>query len=217
MKCKKAQKWIALYREGELEDSLQERLREHLAVCESCSRLYHTYERNERLAAQIRSHHPVCRDEGRITGQILSAVADMNNRTKEKGLVVLVNQALDIAAVPAVRRVAVACILIAAIFFGYQQLYIFSKTTQLEKQLSVAGKSVSADKPSRDMQDCIKKSERFLLKVKTGQIKIENNIRMNVHENPEIFMQYASYFCAHTYRYSENSIIKDIIVIPKFK
>jgi predicted anti-sigma-YlaC factor YlaD len=214
MKCKKVHKWIALCRDGELDTITQARLMEHLATCESCSRMYKDYQGNDRIASKIRSYHPVCKDGDGLTNRIMDTVAEMKGNREEKRIISLLNRSLDLALLPAVRRTAIACILIITIIFLYLQVYIYSNTAQLEKQLSDAGNSDLKDKVSADIQDCMKKSEQYLLKVKTGKIQIEGKLRIDLRENPEIFMQYACYICSHPYRYPDNSIIEDIVIIP---
>jgi hypothetical protein len=214
MKCNKAHKWIALYREGELEAGIQKRLRKHLAGCESCNQLYRAYQQNDRITATIRSQNPGPDNEGILTDRIMNAIAEIKKRPGETRFADLINRIVDLAMLPAVQRIAVACILIIAAVFIYQQVYIYSSTAKLEKQLYDAGKAGLVRTESKDMQDCIKKSERYFSKVKTGQIKIESKRKINISENPEIFMQYASYFCSHNYRVPGNSLIKDVIILP---
>jgi Putative zinc-finger len=216
MKCNKAHKWIALYREGELDAGDQNRLREHLAGCESCNRLYRSYQENDRITAAIRSQNPEPDNKDILTGRIMNTIAEIKKRPGETGFASLIDRIIDLAMLPAVRRIAVTCILILAAVFIYQQAYIYSSTARLEKQLSAAGKAGLVRTESKDMQDCLKKSERYFSKVKTGQIKIESRQKINISENPEVFRQYASYFCSHKYPYPGNSFRKDVIVIPDF-
>jgi hypothetical protein len=220
MKCNKAHKWIALYREGELEAGIRDRLREHLAECESCSQMYRAYVKNDAAIAQIRSQSPVCKDENIITNRIVDTVAEIKKRSGETGFVALLdrilNRILDLSLLPAVRRIAVACILIIAAIFVYQQVYIYSNTARLEEQLSAAGKARLTNSASDELQDCMKKSARYLSGVKTGRIKINKQIGEDISENPEVLMQYASFFCTHKYKYLENSIRQDAMIIPDF-
>lgn len=216
MKCNKAHKWIALYREGELEAGIREKLRKHLAECESCNQMYRAYVKNDAGIAQIRSQSPVCENEDRITNRILDAVAEMKKRPGETVFTARTDRILDLAIMPAIRRIAVACILILAAVFVYQQVYIFSNTAKLEKQLSAAGKAGLMNSASDELQDCIKKSARYLSGVKTGRIKINERIDGEISENPEVLMQYASFLCTHKYKYLEKSIRPDAIIIPDF-
>jgi hypothetical protein len=216
MKCNKAHKWIALYREGELEAGIRERLREHLAECESCNQMYQAYVKNDSQIAQIRSQSPICEDEASITNRIVDTVAEMKKRPAETGSTVFLDRFMGLTMIPAVRRIAVACILILAAVFVYQQAYIFSNTAKLEKQLSAAGKAGLTSSASDNIQDCMKKSARYLSGVKTGRIKINERIDGDISENPEVLMQYASFLCTHKYKYLEKSISPDAIIIPDF-
>ena len=216
MKCTKAHKWIALYREGELEAGIQERLSEHLAACESCRQLYRSYKANDRMAAQIRSQSPVCIDEDIITNRIMNTLADMKKRPAETGFSVFADRIIGLAMLPAVRRIAIACILIIAAAFAYQQVYIQSNTVRLEKQLSVAGKAGLVNAASKDMQECLKKSARYLSSVKTGRMEIEKQLNGKIDEDPEAIMRYASFICSHKYNYLESTFSPDAIVIPEY-
>jgi hypothetical protein len=216
MKCNKAHKWIALYREGELEALIQKRLQEHLAGCESCSRLYREYQQNDWISEVIRSQIPGTDNESILTGRIMNSIAEIKKRRSETDFISLTYRILDLAMLPAVRRIALACILIMATVFMYQQAYIYSSTAKLEKQLFDAGKAGYMRTESKDMQDCIRKSERYFSKLKTGKIKIESRRKIIISENPEAFLQYASYFCSHNYRHLGNSFKQDVIIIPDF-
>jgi hypothetical protein len=216
MKCSKAHKWIALYREGELESGIRERLREHLAECESCNQLYQSYVKNDLRIAHLRSQSPVCADEAGITNRIADSVAEMKKRPAESGSTVFLDRFMELTMMPALRRLAVACILILAAVFVYQQVYIFSSTAKLEKQLSAAGKAELTNSASDNVQDCMKKSARYLSGVKTGRIKINKRIDGDISDNPEVLMQYASFLCMHKYKYLEKSINPDAILIPDF-
>jgi hypothetical protein len=216
MKCNKAHKWIALYREGELEAGIRDRLREHCAECESCKQMVQAYLKNDTLAAQIRSQSPVSNNEDILTNRIMHAVDTMQKRPGEAGFTALPDRIVELAMMPAVRRMAVACILIIAALFAYQQVYIYSNTAKLEKQLSAAGKAGLVNSASEDMRDCMKKSARYLSGIKTGQIKINDQIDENISQNPEVLMQYASFICTHKYRYLETTISPDALIIPDF-
>jgi len=200
MKCDKAHKWIALHREGELEPGIQKRLLEHLATCESCNRLYLTYRQNDQLAAQIRSIRPEPDHENILTGRILNAVADMKKTTEETGVMAMIDRFLDFVVLPLTRRVALACILIITVSFGYQQYYIYSRTAMLEDQLAAAGKTFLAKTEKANMEDCIHKSARYLLNIKTGHGETEKNLRKYFRENPEKLNLYASLLCNRQYR-----------------
>jgi hypothetical protein len=216
MKCNKAHKWIALYREGELEAGIQQRLREHLAKCESCSQLYQAYMQNDETIAPIRSQIPVPDNMDIITGRIMNAIAETKKRPGETGFADRINRIVDLVMLPAVRRIAVACILFIAAVFIYQQSYIYTRTAMLEKQLSAAGKAGTMRKESKDMQDCMKKSQRYFSKLKKGQIKIESKRKIDINTDPEEFMQYASYFCSHKYKMPGNSLKEEVIILPDF-
>jgi hypothetical protein len=216
MKCNKAHKWISLYREGELEAGIREKLRKHLAECESCNLIYRTYIKNDSGIAQIRSQRPVSENADSITNRILETLAEMQKRPGEKVFTARIDRILDLTMMPAIRRIAVACILILAAVFVYQQVYIYTNTVRLEKQLSAAGKAGMTNSMSDDIQDCIKKSARYLSGVKTGRIKINERIHEDISENPEVLMQYASLLCTHKYTHLENSIRPDAILIPDF-
>jgi len=216
MKCNKARKWIALHREGELEAGIRERLREHLEECESCNQVYQSYLKNDRMAAQIRAHRVASKNEDGITNRIMNAVADMQKRPGETMFLSPMERIVKLTMLPAVRWVAAACILIIVSVFIYQQAYIYSNTSRLEKQLSDAGKAGTATSASVDMQDCMKKSAQYLSGFKTGQIKINEQIDAEFTENPEAIMQYASYICTHNYKYLKTNISQDEMTIPDF-
>ena len=217
MKCNEAHKWIALYREGELEPGIQKRLLKHLAACELCSQLYQTYKQNDQLTAQIRSHRPEPDNENMLTGRILNAVADMNKTTGERGVMAMIDRLLDFIMLPLTRRVALACILIITVSFGYQQYYIYSRTALLEDQLAAAGKTYQAKVQKARMEDCLRRSARYLLKTKTGHGETEKNLQKYFRDNPEKLNLYASLLCNQQYRSlkkyvnQDNFMVQDIV------
>jgi hypothetical protein len=176
--------------------------------------LVQAFESSAMMSAQIRSQSPVFEDVDSITDRILNTVAGLKRYPEETSLAALMNRILNLAMLPAVQRIALTLILIIAAVFIYQQAYIYSNTAKLEMQLSNAGKSALADKASKDMQDCLKNSEHYLSKVKTGKIIIGSKMKMDISKNPEVLRKYASFFCSHRYGYLKNSLKENIIFIP---
>jgi len=217
MKCSKAHKWIALYREGELEPGLQEKLREHLAQCESCSRLYQTYIKNERIAALIRSANPEPDNKELLTGRIMNALADIKDTSGQPSLMAIFARLLEIFMLPLTRRVALACVLIIAVAFGFQQTYIYSKVTKLENQLAAAGETYRAKSGKADVEDCMRSSARFLLRFIADQRETEKNLHRYFREHPDKLNLYVSLLCNQQYRSlkkyvnQDNYMVQDIL------
>jgi hypothetical protein len=213
MKCNKAHKWIALHREGELEPGIQKKLLEHLATCESCNQLCQAYKQNDQLAAQIRSQRPEPDNENILTGRILNAVADIKKTAGETGVMAMIDRFFDFIMLPLIHRVALACILIITVSFGYQQYYIYSRTALLEDQLAAAGKTFLAKVQKAGMEDCIHKSARYLSRIKAGQGETEKNLRKYFRENPEKLNLYASLLCNRQYRSLKKYVNQDNFMV----
>lgn len=213
MKCSKAHQWIALHREGELEPNIRKRLMEHLAKCESCNQLYRTYKQNDRMAALIRAHSAGPENESMLTGRILNAVSDIKIHSDIAGFMALINRFSDFFTNQLTRRLALACILIIAVSFGYQQYTVYSRITKLEDQLSAAGKTFLAKAEKADMEDCVRKSATYLSGIKTNHRETEKNLRKYFRENPDKMNLYISLLCSRQYKSLKKYANQDYIII----
>ncbi len=213
MRCSKAHKWIALYRDGELDAGKRQQLLEHLATCEPCSELSRVYRQNDRLAELIRgqSHAPDAADN--LTSRIMKAVTGLEKHTGKAISVPLTDQVLDFFILPLTRRIALACIVIIALSFGYQQYTVYSSITELEKQLSAAGKTYLAEVRHKDMDDCMRRSARYLRRLQTDQKETEHSLRKYFSDNPDKMNLYATLWCSHQYKSLKKHAGQDFIFI----
>ena len=216
MNCRKAQKWIALYRKGELTEGIQKKLREHLAKCESCHKIYLDYKEGDLLIAQIRSSYTGPDDELKITDRILNTIAGIEEDRNETGIMSVLDRFYNLLLLPATRRIIITCLLLIIITFGYQQYYVYSRIISLEKQLSVAGKAGLTTTETQDLTACIRKSARYLSGLNPEQKRIEKSLRKDIRDNPEKLDRYISLICGHHYNYLKKTLLREEIIIPDF-
>ncbi|MBN1413730.1 MAG: zf-HC2 domain-containing protein [Bacteroidales bacterium] len=209
MKCKKAHRLIALHRDGELDVKIQQRLRDHLAKCESCSRLYRAYRQNDRIAAQIRFQLIAPDNAENLTDRILNTIAQFEGKHAEISITNRWDMLINLLFLPVTRRIIIAFTVLLIATFSYQQFYIFSRITTMEKQLAAAGKSGLMTAESKDMKDCLQRSARYLSKIKAGQGEMNINLQQYFTKNPEKLNLYMSLLCNRQYGSLEKLVTRD--------
>jgi hypothetical protein len=200
MKCKNVRKLIALHREGELDAGERKSLMAHLAVCDSCKRLFEAYRQNDQTIAVIRSQNSCAENKEMLTSRIMNAVAAIQTNTQQTGTRAIINSFIDLFTLPRTRYISLACIIIIAMFFGGQQYRIYSRVTKLENQLSAAGESYIMKTGDQEMTDCIRLSSRYLSRLKADHGETEKNIRQYFSENPDQINMYLSMLCNRHYK-----------------
>jgi len=144
MRCRKAERLIHLYGEGELADRNARALRHHVEACAPCSRLASSMEVLARLTGEIRSQEPVLRDPQRMTGEIMAAVAaDARQRTSKR------SRTLEIGLFARgfrLQPVVAAALALIVLVLGVQEVLLLRRLGRLEARMAELGSVAAVDR-----------------------------------------------------------------------
>lgn len=135
MKCQEAERLIYLYRKGELNETEQDNLKEHLQACMHCNTLNNSLVDIEKFTTQLRNSTETNEDEI-TTNQIVSHVFENQFIDSEK---------IGSYSVSLWRKVmTIAAVLLIGIFI-FQQYEIKRNVNDLNKRISQQNYSKSTD------------------------------------------------------------------------
>jgi len=135
MNCKKVQKYLYLYRSGELNSQESEQLKAHLSTCSSCERKMQTVQKTNLILKTLQKElhdHPEPRD---LTNKIMSRIHGLDNiplKNHTKNLqeifgYILYNLKMEHALTP------ISIVLV--VLFLAQQSFVFNRVKILEEKM----------------------------------------------------------------------------------
>jgi len=144
MRCRKAERLLHLYGEGELADRERRALDRHLEGCAVCSERAASMERLAGLTAGLRSDDPVLTDPERMTDEIMAVVAaearQRTNGWSKKRAVGVFTRRFHLQ--PALAA-ALALIVLA---LGVQEVVLLKRLASLEERMAQLGSVATADR-----------------------------------------------------------------------
>jgi hypothetical protein len=127
MRCKSYEKWIYLYREGELTLQEKNKIKQHLATCGNCRQLEKRIRQLEEATGTLRMEHPVLPEGESLTDDILNSVRPLKT---DKHRVLRGRRPLHL------HWIFVGAALVLAAAFLMQQSWVYLKVSQLENRMA---------------------------------------------------------------------------------
>lgn len=133
MGCRYTEKWLYLYREGELTPGQKAKLESHMRQCRRCMAFRKDLDVTEKGVRELRERSPSLKDPGSFTVQVMEAVTGVSATSHPVRRVQGEGRG---AFRPLIRFALAGAVLLILSLFGVQQFWIFSKITRLEQKLA---------------------------------------------------------------------------------
>jgi len=164
MNCKRNQKWLHLYREGELSGRRAKSLNRHIERCPECAAVRKRIARMEATVGRIRVNAPQSEHPEMIRNRIMDAIASLPRDSRRAETSVAQNDGLNpkwksdrfgrfaLGILFHARRIrfglAIAAAMIVLVFF-VQESMILSRISRLEDRMSTVAMNPAAATPMR--------------------------------------------------------------------
>lgn len=151
MSCKKYEKFLYLYRDGELEEDEILQLHRHLADCEGCRAFFETLQQQP-LHTFVRTRmDEICPEVSLNPAEIFNTVQAQKKKPLKQRIDILLEMVRNGLIRPRVQMAWAGLTLLFIITLVGQQLHFASKLTRLEQQMAV----VSQNQISRELSNFI--------------------------------------------------------------
>ncbi len=154
MNCRKTRKLMYLYKKGELEDSLYQKVKDHINKCEHCDADWQKLKAIQNFSVKLQNHQPVISHSEKLTTNIMEVVKmiPVSHQTENRSIFQdLPIQWLTLQKV----RIALSSILvILALTFIFEYGYILNNISNLERHITSQTNSSKSVDIIND--DCIK-------------------------------------------------------------
>ena len=144
MKCDYYIKLIHLNRPGELKESEQKKLKNHLRICPDCRKVKQELEKMSAAVIAVKENEPVISDPKKLTANIIQEIKQLEKKKIKKHNPILYN-ILDIFSRERFRYSLAAVVSGILLIFLIQQIYIINKISGLEQKVSTVSSRETGD------------------------------------------------------------------------
>ena len=134
MNCDGYRRMLYLYRQGELTNREAEELVQHLHSCESCRMEQERIGAVDEIVRRLRSQTPAIEDPNLMTSRVMAKIRSVENEDASPGML---DQLLEFFALPHIRIIASAFIILVTGTFLFQYVALFSDIHTLELSASL--------------------------------------------------------------------------------
>ena len=181
-RCKKYEKWLFLFREGELNAAEREQLERHLAVCPACA------EKRSSLIAEFgriraAASAPPATEVPSAVEAIMRAVRPSDSKAAgaSRGSPTV---SLDWA-IPRIRLALAVVILVLIGLFAIQEIYILKRLGNIEKRMAMRLEAPTAGRMRTDWTRGIEELQKAGYAFGTGKILVNENALRELAESYE--------------------------------
>ena len=153
MNCRKAKKYIYLFRDGELSQKEKKQLEQHLKNCQSCSHLFNDLNEFKRIIVENEDADELIENPEKLTNSILNAIDEADSKKSLK--------IISITSHPVFRVAASFLIILQITLFFSQQTYIDNSVADLYIRLN-SDKSIKNTNVINSNSECIEQSRTIV-------------------------------------------------------
>ena len=135
MNCKQIEPLLHLYRKGELGDTEQKTVRDHLEKCDACQELYHELRSMDAEISPLRENDPAPRNAQALTHRIMQQVDAEEERGHHSGQPHRSVSILSRLTLPGARYAMSFALIAIVSLFTIQEFFILHKISALEARL----------------------------------------------------------------------------------
>ncbi len=125
-----------LYRKGELEPTLFQRVKDHINKCEQCENDWQKIQASEKFIEKLKNHQPVASHPGKLTSDILEAVKMLSIPYHKENKTIFQDLPVEWLAIQKVKMALTTIIIILALTFVFEYGYILNNISNLEKHIA---------------------------------------------------------------------------------
>ena len=145
MRCDYYKKLLHLNRSGELSESEQKKLDNHLRICPDCNKMKQELEKMSTAVKTVKENESVLSDPQTLTTNIIQTISK-SEKKKIKRRETVFDNILDIFSMGRLRYSLAAVVSVILLIFLTQQIYIINKISGLEDRIdTVSLKRISED------------------------------------------------------------------------
>jgi len=136
MKCKTCQKYLLLYRRGELSFRQKEKMEHHITRCAECAGVRQKTDRLMEQVGYLRQKEPRLTEPVALTDSIMHSVQTLGGRRKIRDIDSAANFFWNTMAIPKIRLVLAGIIFLIISSFFIQEFLVLDRLSRLEEKIA---------------------------------------------------------------------------------
>ena len=165
--CIKYEKWLYLYRQGELNEKQSRLFEQHLSGCESCRHVLRDLGFQSDFVGKWQAHTAEISAPGEMTREIMDSVRIYRHLTPQR----FSDRILDLFSMPRVQLAMLTVVVILAGFLLIQEGFVMYRIANLEQRMRYTGNT----KPETDYRRVVGHLDRQLTYLPGELIKSYSN------------------------------------------
>jgi hypothetical protein len=125
-----------LYKKGELNPSLFQRVKDHINKCEQCENDWQKIETSEKFTEKLKNYQPVASHSDKLTSDILEAVKMLSIPYQKENKAIFQDMPVQWLTVLKVKMALTTALLLLTLTFVFEYGYILNNISNLEKHIA---------------------------------------------------------------------------------